>query len=455
MFYTILGLILSASSAIMFTLAFPPYDLWPLIFVGMVPMIVSLHRIMPKKLSGLAMGIGIGGFFFGYFNGMFTLWFMKCIPMLIGIITTFIGFRERAFHERTHYHWFVPQGAIMWVGVEMIRGFIPVIGTWGFVSYALYKQPWLIQPVSIFGIYGLNLLIMFTNYALALGCIALIDRYRKLEVIPYAKLWLRGVAICLVLWTGLSLILLDNPVPNVKVAAIQLGRRIQSNDDLELLLDQTRKATADIIVWPESVIPLEPKEETIFPALAEETNVYLVIGYAVLTEKGLRNEATVVSPDGTFLGVFGKDHPVRFSGETSITRGTYPVYDTHFGTLGIIICYDLDFTDTARKIAKNGAKLIAVPSWDWEQVATKHFTHAVFRAVENRVTIVKADGKYDSAIIDPYGRIIEQYVSLEPEQATVEAYVPMGSGRTIAMKLGDWIGWLALLLMVVFAIKKE
>ncbi|GEM_PF-3505826 len=40
----------------------------------------------------------------------------------------------------------------------MIRGFIPILGTWGFVANTLYSQPWLIQPVSIFSIFGLGLL---------------------------------------------------------------------------------------------------------------------------------------------------------------------------------------------------------------------------------------------------------------------------------------------------------
>ena len=53
-----------------------------------------------------------------------------------------------------------------------------------------------------------------------------------------------------------------------------------------------------------------------------------------------------------------------------------------------------------------GAHLIAVPSNDWSAITYKHYPHVVFRAVENRVAMIKADGSYDSAIIDPYGRIV-------------------------------------------------
>jgi len=171
----------------------------------------------------------------------------------------------------------------------------------------------------------------------------------------------------------------------------------------------------------------------------------------VKTDQGLRNEVTVLTPKGEFLGVYGKDHPVAFSGETSLTRGTYPTYDTPLGRLGTIICYDLDFTDTARKVAHNGAQIIAVPSFDWPEIAAKHYSHVVFRAVENRVTMVKADVAFDSAIVDPYGRILARAVTLEGEQAVLVADVPLGTANAPAIRLGDWVGWLCVVGMVILA----
>jgi len=49
----VLGLTLAALSAALFTLSFPPYGLWPLVFVGLVPMIVAQHRVLPRRLSRL------------------------------------------------------------------------------------------------------------------------------------------------------------------------------------------------------------------------------------------------------------------------------------------------------------------------------------------------------------------------------------------------------------------
>lgn len=463
------GLSLAVLGAVMFTLAFPPYDLWPLAFIWMVPVMIALHRVMPARFSGLALGLGVGGFFWGYFRGMFAgSILLEYLPLLIVAMATLIGMGERAFHARTGYRWFILQGTAVWVGIEMIRGFIPVAGTWGFAAYALYKQPWFIQPVSIFGIYGLSLLIMLFNYALAKIILSIMDRRWVFETADCpvetgrAQRWLAAVCAALVAWTVLSLAMYRVPEPELQAAAIQPGAYITPESDMEeinrgldLIGRLTREAAeegARFIVWPEGFLPFDPqeKESAFFIDLAADTGSYLVIGYNVRTEVGLRNEAAVLSPAGSFLGVFGKDHPVSFAGESSITRGSYPAYETPLGMLGTIICYDLDFTDTTRKVARNGARLIGVPSFDWPAIAQKHYSHLVFRAVENRMAMVKADVAWDSAIIDPYGNIIESFVTVEPGQAVLTGSIPLSSSRTIYTLMGDWVGWICIFVMVIF-----
>lgn len=180
------------------------------------------------------------------------------------------------------------------------------------------------------------------------------------------------------------------------------------------------------------------------------------LGYFVeVTDRLWRNETTVLSPDGQFLGIYGKDHPVTFAGETSVMRGTYPVYETPLGRIGTIICYDLDFTDTARRVTRNGAQLILVPSHDWPAIATKHYTHLVFRAIENRVAMAKADNSgNDSVIIDSYGRILATAITPGGDKTgrVVISDVPLGTGNSVAVRWGDWTGWIALAGMVFFMV---
>jgi len=471
MFWTRIGsgTLLAVVSAILLTLSFPPYNLWPLIWIGFVPMLIAQFRVMPRKLSSLASAITIGGWLGGYLTPIFagSGLYMTWLPLLIAVISYLADSGVRAFHERTGYRWFAAYGALNWVGFEMIRGFIPIMGTWGFVANTLYSQPWLIQPVSVFSIFGLGLLIMFVNYGLGLGTLYLFDRRWKLDAdlpsLPTrtVRAWTLGVVAALVAWIALSLALFRIPnTPTVRVAALHYDAGVPWSgvDKFSELTRQAAQNGAQIIVWPEIAIQGDPQvtNTTAFRQLAAETGAYLNLGYVVqVTERVWRNETTVLSPDGQFLGVYGKDHPVVFAGETSPTRGTYPVYDTPLGKIGTIICYDLDFTDTARKITRNGAQLILVPSHDWPAIATKHYSHLVFRAIENRVSMVKADNSgNDSAIIDPYGRIIAAAITPGGDKTgqAVIADVPLGSGDSLAVRLGDWTGWIALGGMAFFII---
>ena len=172
---TIVGLVLAAASAVLLTLAFAPYNLWLLIWIGFIPGLLAQYRIMPRRIAWLATGVFVGGFVLGYLGPVFAdgIWYMKYLWLIIGVIAALANIGAIAFQERTHYRWFILQGAVIWVAIEMIRNFIPVAGTWGYLAYSLYRQPWLIQPVSIFGIFGLSLLILLVNYSLVLGAIAL------------------------------------------------------------------------------------------------------------------------------------------------------------------------------------------------------------------------------------------------------------------------------------------
>ena len=70
--------------------------------------------------------------------------------------------------------------------------------------------------------------------------------------------------------------------------------------------------------------------------------------------------------------------------------------------------------------------------------------------------MVKADGSFDSAIINPFGKIMALAASPEGVEATLVSDVYIGTGNpTIAARLGDWIGWIALIAMIAFMILDE
>ncbi len=467
----VIGLGLSVISGMAFLLAFPPYGVWFLAWIGWVPVLVAQYRVMPSKLSRIPPALATFVWLQGYLGPVFggSGLFMEYLPLAIFFISLLTEGGSRKFNEQTNYRWFVLQGSITAAAIEMIRLFIPIAGSWAFVAYTHYAHPWIIQPVSIFGIIGMGFLIILVNYALTQGALWLFDQRWHLDedTPPMEKRsmqrWLIGIGAALGAWVVLSLLMFRTPTtPTARVAAIQpdtaaiiLANQGKTEQVAQLhtrMVEQSREAAAQgaqFLVWPEGVLQYDPQvnDPLGLADLAQDLGVYIAVGYVVnVSDDVFRNEATIIDPSGNFLGVFGKDHPVVFAGETSPTRGTYPVYDTALAKLATIICYDQDYTDTTQRMARQGAQLVAVPSNDWSGIADKHYVHTVFRAAENRVAMVKSDGGgYDSAIVDPYGRILALAVDPEGSEATLVSDVPLGTGKgTLTTHLGDWFGWLSL-----------
>ena len=458
------GCALACASGGLATLSFAPFDRWWLIWFAFVPMIVAQYRVLPAAYSALGPALGIGGFMAGYFGGFFpdrAPWYMKALPLLFAGLILLTSRGERQRRERAGYAaWPLAAGA-SWVAVELLRSFVPDLSTWGFLGYALYRQAWLLQPVRLFGIFGLNLLIVLVNYALAMAVLCGLDRAAVFAApvtvgMRQAARWCGGALTALAAWCALSYLMFDPVGPTVRVAVLQpgvrpreLGMAKAARDRvlLDRLSAQTREAAgrgARLIVWPEGALAADPAlaYATELGALARATAATLVIGYGIYTPLGFRNEVATIDSRGNFVSRYGKDHPVGFLGETSISRGTYPTVDTEFGRMGSIICYDMDFTDTARRLARRGAQLIAVPSADWPQIAAKHYTHSVFRALETGAAVAKSEYSVDSAIVDGFGRIAASAVTPDGSAAVLVADVPLRSGMPLAARLGDWVGWL-------------
>src|SRR5512133_3359591 len=128
-----IGIGMGVLSGVLLIFAFQPYSVWPLAFIVLVPMLVAGYRIVPRKWAGVPTGLGDFVWLIVCLTAIFgfnmQLWFFPAIAFLIGLISLIAEPGWRLFHERTHYKWFVLQGAINIVRVEMIRSFIPPINT--------------------------------------------------------------------------------------------------------------------------------------------------------------------------------------------------------------------------------------------------------------------------------------------------------------------------------------
>ena len=469
-----LGILLSALGGVMLLLSFPPYGIWPLVWVGFVPFVFAQYRLMPFKWSSLAVAVAnllwLGPFLARLF-GTEIGFFFTYMGVWIAILNLLIS-KDRNFHEITHYRWLVLSGALSFVGFEMVRAtFIPLVATSAFVGYTQAKQAWLIQPVSIFSVYGLDLVILLVNYSLALAVIAWFDRrWPSADTARVngrmARNWLVIAGVVLAAWTGLSLIMVNGTaeLPKLRVAVLRPDFPLPAFQDevntsqvrFETFAGQTREAAAQgarIVYSPEMMFNFDPQAEYTlqFRDLARETNTYIFITYTVVKEgQPWRNEAVLLTPGGEFLEVYGKNH--AFGEPPTAINGVYPVYDTPLGRVATLICHDANYTDVARKLAANGAQIIAAPIREFGGFGEQYWTNALFRAVENRTAVVLTGVANVAAIINPDGSLVALDLNPAGSRLTLVGDVALGTGNAPYTSLGDVLGWASMAGFIFFMI---
>jgi apolipoprotein N-acyltransferase len=466
---------LSILSGLFFYLAFPPINLWPLIFIAVTPYLIAQHRLMPRKWAAFAPTIAIGLWLWPFLYRIFGIpeapFYLKHMGLIVAVFTYFTS-TERKFHELTGFRWFILQGLAAWVGFEMIRSFIPILGTMGFSANPLAGQAWLIQPVSIFSIYGLSLLVSLVNFSLALLIMHWIDGRWALDgIVPVngqaMRRWAWGTLAALGIWIAISLVIYSQTPKDsetIRVAALQMdldapGHQVDETvqaERMHLLTQQMHEAAeagAEVIYVPEMAFGFNPQETYTaeLRALTAETNTYLFLTYAYHDDSGWHNETVILSPDGQFSPVYGKQH--AFGEPPTVSAGPSLVYSTPFGRLGSIICMDGVFTDSARNTAREGAQMMAIPSYNTTiGISEQNWTHFVFRSVENQVPVVNADRGYYTMITDTHGKILADVRTPEGSSEVVIADVTLASGAPLYATLGDWLGWVSLAGFVFFMV---
>ena len=488
------GILLPLLSAAALILIWPSSgDLWWLSFVAFVPMYVAQYRLLPRRWSAVPVGVAFAAYYFALFLNATSV--MSMGPILgiaaaAGVVGLVIGIFLRPFAERTGYRWFVVVLPLIWVTIDLLTQNNEIVGTYSWIAYRLADAPQLVQPVSIVGTPALSLLIHVVNAAVALIVLALIDRARPATVehpVPDRVLaWSVAAPLAVALvWGGSSVALYrevsEQMGPEVRVAAVQPGldnatpgtlisagnvtpgrteeQRIA--DQITQLSEMTRDAAAQgakVVVWPEETLNYDPrvKHTDWIPALLRQTGVTLAMGFTPDATNGAApNTGLLWSPSGEVKAVYYKTKRVLVEGEAFTPGTVYPTIDTEHGVLGMIICFDIDFPDgPARKVARNGAQMILAPSIDFLSVADIRSASTAFRAIENRVAMVKADVAWDSVIVAPNGRVVTSTVAHTERggQALLVADVPLGPRGAPFTRFGgapfQWLAYAATLLMI-------
>lgn len=233
----------------------------------------------------------------------------------------------------------------------------------------------------------------------------------------------------------------------VTVAVVQMSPLLGESEENLVKMSQlvervSTEQRVDIIVFPELVTSgyecgvrfTELAERVPGPAVnvlaqrAGDFGVHIVFGMVAKerVESIVYNTAIMLAPDGEVIGQYNKVH-LRGEERMAFRAGyRYPVLETEFGLVGLMLGWDLAFPEVARSLALEGAELLCVCA-NWERPHLEEWrTYTLARAHENAVFIAAAnrigeEPSYtffgNSMIVGPRGEV---YAALDEE---VEGYI--------------------------------
>jgi len=205
-------------------------------------------------------------------------------------------------------------------------------------------------------------------------------------------------------WSEISLSPTSPPTARkVRLAAVHYqpkgGKSPMDNcRQFAALIHDAAQQRADLVVLPETLTyyglgktyadcaePIPGPSTEYFGQLAKSNNLYIVAGLLERDHHLVYNVAALLGPDGKLAGKYRKTALPRSEIAGGIAPGhEYPVFDTRFGKLGIMICYDGFFPEVARQLAMRGAEVVAWPVWGCNPML------ASARACENHIYLVSS-----------------------------------------------------------------
>lgn len=225
----------------------------------------------------------------------------------------------------------------------------------------------------------------------------------------------------------------------MKVAGIQMesisGQITKNNEKGKKLVLEAIKKGAQLIVLPElwssgyhltkpSFLKMQQETKDFveqFRVIAKEYGVVLVVPFIDRKGEDLFIALSVIENNGEILQIYQKSF-LWDKEQLNFKHGErqFEPIQTSLGTVGTIICYDVEFPEVSRILALRGAQLIIVPSVIRMASEKKWDIQLPARALDNTVFVLGVNtvgegscGK--SKLIDPKGAIVHECSRTEEE----------------------------------------
>ena len=231
----------------------------------------------------------------------------------------------------------------------------------------------------------------------------------------------------------------------IKIAAIQMSTvadKMENVRTVKAYLEKIKDENPDFVILPEMFCC--PYQTENFPIYAEKEGgpvwqqlsgyakqygIYLIGGSMPEkdAEGNVYNTSYIFDREGKQIGKHRKVHLFdldvkggqTFKESDTLTAGdSDTVFDTEFGKIGVMLCFDIRFPELSRMMVNDGAKVIFVPAAFNMTTGPAHWELSFrTRALDNQIYMVGCAPARDvsagyiswghSIVTDPWGRVID------------------------------------------------
>jgi len=478
------GLRLALLAGILLWLSCPASPLWPLAWIALSPLILSITRASRFRQAvwrGYMFGLVYLGFVWYWTGNTVVAWTHSEVGRLAWLALTLIaalfyaawGGAAWLLGKCTASWYRILAFSAAWVVMEWTRTLGRITGPWAQISYTQYRCLPLIQIAEVTGAYGISFLIVLFNATVAEWWA---DRANALAT---RRMIVSACTAVVIGVLGAMRANVPEEGPKIAVAAMQPNFHVNSESntgrDLSVFASLSDQADASksvsLFVWPETAAPEDAVHDYrtygVLRGIAERYHAAVATGSQVIDPKthAAYNSSVLITGDGSTPQRYDKVHLLPF-GEFIPYRDLLPSFlesafqiptndltpgatqiPLHFETqngmpvaLGPFICYESMYPNSARAMTAAGANLLITQSNDdWfksESALEQHLSAVVMRAVENRRCVVRSTSTGITCIIDSHGVIVGAIPVNSP--GSVVRMVRLRSALSIYNRFGDW-----------------
>jgi apolipoprotein N-acyltransferase len=476
----LVGCGVAAVAGLCTSLAFPPVGVWPLAFVGLVPLLLVLRSCSAGRgaLVGLCFGLGLYGASL-YWIALFGVLAWTALVLLsaaaiaaFGAVAVIVRRPDRPIVNALAI-------ASAWTVLDWIRGAWPFGGfTWVSLGVSQVSNRTLLPLAGITAVWGITFVVVLVNAALA----ALLTREGRGARRAFLAV---GATVAVLAPVLLPAAVIDGP--SVSIAVVQIDVRVPpgvSTVEEDLLVARRNieahrtlgnEPGVDLVVWGEGALDPAALEDPATVAATQAAiaavGVPTTIG-AVVNDPDGSQHTSVLAFDGhgNLVDQYDKVHLVPFGeyvpfrrrltwidaiGQIPVDRvpgeSLHPIDQPGIPPYGTPICFENAFPSIPRTLVRDGAGFLVVPvnnaSYLFTAAAAQHLQMSQMRAVETGRWVVDAGVSGISAFINPAGVVQSRTGLFQP--AILRGQVQASSAQTVYVRFGDWVPILSIVMLAM------